>query len=288
MDNSTLKHEVVQIKGLNIHYVTAGEGPLVILLHGFPQCWYTWRHQILALSEHFKVVAPDLRGYGDSDKPPNISDYSMPHLTADVVGLIQVLGNKKAHIVGHDWGGAIAWQVALEYPDVVDHLVVLNAPHPAKFLKALRSNFSQLRRSWYIFFFQLPLLPEWIFKRNPQKVLTRMFKTASTSKESFTNEDINHYVAAIQKPGALTAALNYYRAVFRKRGQKSHPAARTIKAPTLLIWGENDVALGKELTYEMEPLFEGTFRIEYIKNCSHWVNEEQPELVNQLLLNFLT
>lgn len=283
----TLKHEYIQANGIRIHYVTEGEGPLVVLLHGFPEFWYAWRHQIPALSKHFKVVVPDLRGYGETERPSKISDYSPHFLVNDVVDLIHKMGYEKAHIVGHDWGGAIAWRLAMEQPQVVDHLAVLNCPHPSIFVKALRSNFRQIRKSWYVFFFQIPYVPEFVFKHRSKKMFEKLFRGSVVRKDTFTDEDIDQYCRAMEKPEAFSAALNYYRAVFSKTSPRSSRKEKKISVPTLLIWGENDVALGKELTYGMEPLFSGPFSLHYIPNCSHWVNEEQPELVNRLLLDFL-
>lgn len=283
------RHEFIEANGIRFHYVTAGDGPLVVLLHGFPQFWYAWRHQIPALAGHFKVVAPDLRGYGDTDKPPRVSDYRTGVLAADVAALVKALGHEKAYVVGHDWGGGVAWMTALQHPQVVDRLAVLNCPHPVVFGKALRSNLRQLGRSWYMFFFQLPVVPELVFQLSPQGMVERMFRGMAVRKETFDDEDLRQFRQALAKPGALTAAINYYRATFRNfsamRDLERQP--KRINAPTLLIWAENDVALGKELTYGMEPLFSGPFRIHYVSNCSHWVNEEQPELVNRLLIDFL-
>ncbi|MBI2962679.1 MAG: alpha/beta hydrolase [Deltaproteobacteria bacterium] len=283
------KHEFIDANGIRFHYVAAGEGSLVVLLHGFPQFWYAWRHQIPALAARFRVVAPDLRGYGDTDKPPRVSDYRTGILAADVAALVRALGYEKAHLVGHDWGGAVAWTTALEQPQVVDRLAVLNCPHPLAFAKALRSNPRQLGRSWYVFFFQLPVLPELVFQLAPQRAVERMFRGMAVRKETFDDEDLRQFRQALEKPGALTAAINYYRATLRNfsamRELERHP--KPIAAPTLLIWAEQDVALGKELTYGMEPLFSGPFRLRYVPDCSHWVNEEQPELVNRLLIDFL-
>jgi pimeloyl-ACP methyl ester carboxylesterase len=283
------KHELVEANGIRFHCVTAGDGPLVLLLHGFPQFWYGWRHQIPALASRFKVVAPDLRGYNDTTKPPRVADYRTGVLAGDVARLVRAFGYEKAHLVGHDWGGGVVWTTALQHPQVVAKLAVLNCPHPALFMKALRSNLRQLGRSWYIFFFQIPAIPELVFRLFPQRIVERTFRGLAIRKETFTDEDLRHFRKALEKPGALTAAINYYRATFRNFTaiRELERAPEVIGAPTLLIWAENDAALGRELTYGMEPLFGGPFRIHYVPECSHWVNEEQPELVNRLLLEFL-
>lgn len=284
------RHEHVEANGLRFHVVTAGEGPLVLLLHGFPQFWYAWRRQIPALARRFKVVAPDLRGYGDSDKPPRVADYTTHVLAADVAALVGALGYPKAHVVGHDWGGGVAWTAAIEQPQVVDRLAILNCPHPAAFARALRSNPRQLLRSWYMFFFQLPAVPELAFQLGGTRLVERAFRGWSVRKDTFDDEDLRQYREAMRKPGALTAAINYYRAAFRDFGalRALASAPPKIVSPTLLIWGEEDAALGKELTYGMDALFAGPFRIEYVPRCSHWVNEEQPELVNLWLEEFLS
>ncbi len=283
------KHEHVEANGIRFHYVTAGEGPLVLLLHGFPQFWYGWRHQIPALATRFKVVAPDLRGYNDTERPRRVADYRTGVLASDVAGLVRVLGYDKAHLVGHDWGGGVAWTTALQQPEVVAKLAVLNCPHPLLFAKALRSNLRQLGRSWYMFFFQIPAVPELVFRLFAKRIIDRTFRGLAIRKDTFTDEDLRRFHEALAKPGALTAAINYYRATFRNFSamRELERAPKMIGVPTLLVWAENDVALGKELTYGMEPLFSGPFRIHYVPACSHWVNEEQPELVNRLLLEFL-
>lgn len=277
-----MESQFIDTNGIKLHFLTAGSGPLLILLHGFPESSYAWRHQIEPLSKKFQVVIPDLRGYGESSRPEGIANYAPDLLAKDIVGLIKALGKEKAHIVGHDFGGSIAWHIAIRYSKVVDHLVVINCPHPVLLKKALTSNFQQMKKSWYIFFFQLPYLPELYIKSQGGKFWQKVFKGNLSKKGSFTDDDIAVYEKNFSKPGALTAALNYYRAALRSkaslRGQ--------IKSPTLLLWGENDKALGKELTFDMEPLFSGSFQIKYIPNCGHFVMEEDPEIVTEAILKF--
>jgi len=265
----------ITVNGVRLHCVLEGKGPLVLLLHGFPESAHAWRKQIPALADRFRVVAPDLRGYAESERPPHVSDYRMPVLVADIVGLIEALGEERAHIVGHDWGGAIAWAAAQTRPAIVDRLVVLNCPHPLPLQRALRSLSRQVLRSWYVLFFQLP-------------ILERSLRGGAIRPDTFSEDDILEYRRALSIPGAATAALNYYRAAFRDAltGRTLDPS-RIIQAPTLLIWAEDDFALGRELTDDMEGLFAREFRIEYVRNTSHWVMEERPEVVNRLLLDFL-
>ena len=255
----------------------------MLLLHGFPQFWYAWRHQIPALARRYRVVAPDLRGYNESDKPGRVRDYRMPALAGDVAALVRALGEEKAFVAGHDWGGAVAWGAATLHPEVVEKLAILNCPHPAQLRRHLLTNPKQLRRSWYMFVFQLPWLAERSILRDDASVVKPMFRGWARNKAAFTDEDLDRFRKAMQVPRALTSALNYYRAAFRYPGDV--PKGK-VAAPTLVIWAEGDRALGKELTVGLEKYVEGRYRIEYIPECSHWVNEEQPERVNELLLGF--
>jgi pimeloyl-ACP methyl ester carboxylesterase len=277
----------LRVNGVRLHCVEEGKGPLVLLLHGFPQTSYAWRKQIPALAKRFRVVAPDLRGYGRSEKPPHVVNYRTTLLVEDVVALVHELGAERAHVVGHDWGGGIAWSVAQQHPDVVDRLAVLNCPHPARFERALRSFSRQLLRSWYILFLQLPVLPERLLLRDGAAPLAQLLRDSARTG-TFTEESLLEYRRAFSFPGAATAAINYYRALFRDALTGRTPASTTlIRAPTLLIWAENDAALGNELTHDMEGLFASEFRLEYLPNTSHWVMEERPAVVNSLLLDFL-
>jgi pimeloyl-ACP methyl ester carboxylesterase len=287
MTSQTWSHGTAYTNGVRLHYVTQGDGPLLVLLHGFPEFWYSWRHQIPVLAKHFTVVAPDLRGYNESDKPVGVSNYRVDLLTADVMGLIRAFGQEQAVIVGHDWGGGIAWAFAADYQPATERLIVLNCPHPGPFQKHLRSNWRQLRRSWYMFFFQIPLLPEFGLRVSARRFVEQAFRGMAIRKEAFPDEELKKYAEAIRKPGAATAAINYYRAAFRETLRNGERHFAKISCPTLLIWGEEDIALGKELTYDMEPYFTNRFEITYVPRCSHWVQQEQPDLVNQYMLEFL-
>ncbi|HEY8785913.1 MAG TPA: alpha/beta hydrolase [Candidatus Limnocylindria bacterium] len=272
----------MDVNGVRLHCVVEGEGPLVLLLHGFPETSRAWRKQIPELAQRFRVVAPDLRGFGASDKPKGIAAYRTSVVADDIVALIHAFDAERAHIVGHDWGGGVAWTLATLHPEAVNRLVVLNCPHPAIMQKALRSNWTQIRKSWYIFAFQLPWLPEWSFRRDGAKALKDSMRRTAKQPDTFSDADLDEYARAFSAPGAATSALNYYRAAAR-----SPLAGGKIKAPTLLIWAEDDFALGMELTRGMDGLFENPPRIEYVPDTSHWVMEERPEVVNRLLLEFL-
>ena len=271
----------VTVNGVRLHCVVEGKGPLVLLLHGFPETAYAWRKQIPALATRFQVVAPDLRGYGRSDKPKGIAAYRTSVIADDIAGLVGAFGAERAGVVGHDWGGGVGWTLAMLRPEVVDRLAVLNCPHPAVMQRALRSSWAQIRKSWYIIAFQLPWLPEWALSRSGAWA-TKDALRSSSKPGTFSDRDLDEYARAFSAPGAATGAINYYRAALRSR----LPSAK-VKAPTLLIWGEDDVALGMELTRGMDGLFESKPRVEYVPDTSHRVMEERPDVVNRLLLEFL-
>lgn len=280
-----LQHHYVQVNGIGMHYVQTGSGPLVLLLHGFPEFWYSWRHQLAALEPHCTVVAPDLRGYNESDKPA--WGYEIDVLASDVSELIRALGHERAMIVGHDWGGAVAWMLAILYPECVERLVVMNLPHPILMGRSLLTNPLQMLRSIYMAFFQLPLLPEALISANNFAALDYMLRGTAFRKEAFSDEDIERYKEALRQPGALTAMLNWYRAMGSNLVTMLRQSGRGMRvtAPTMLIWGEQDPALGVELTYGTQE-FVPDLRICYIKESAHWVQQEQPELVNTYLLEF--
>ncbi len=283
----TWQHRHVITNGIRMYYVTQGSGPLIVLLHGFPEFWYSWRFQLPFLAEHgYTAVAPDLRGYNDTDKPRK--GYDVATLTCDIKGLIKGLGQEKAIIAGHDWGGAVAWVFAARYPEMTGRLIVMNAPHPLAFQREMRT-LRQLRKSWYIFFFQLPWLPEYMLLRNNANEVGRMLRGAAVQKTTFPREVTARFQQAMSKPGAMKAALNYYRQIF---GRTPWSLAATsngfrIKAPTLIIWGEQDIALGIELLNGLEQWVD-SLQIQRIPDSGHWVQQEQPGKVNQLMLDFLS
>jgi pimeloyl-ACP methyl ester carboxylesterase len=287
------QHRFLESNGLRFHVVTqeppgAGRAPLVVLLHGFPEFWYSWRRQIPALAAAgFAVAAPDLRGYNDSDKPEGIEAYRITNIVEDVAGIVRALGRERAVIVGHDWGGAAAYAFAMMRPEMTSRLCVLNSPHPACFTRELQAgNVEQLRRSWYMFLFQFPEAPEQLLAADNFRVLKGLLRD-NARKGTFRPADLARYAEAFAKPGALTAAINWYRASFR-RGLPSAREFPKIAAPTLIIWGDRDFALGKELTRGMRPHFSGRFTLTCLPGVSHWVQQEAPRKVNELLVRFLT
>jgi pimeloyl-ACP methyl ester carboxylesterase len=274
------------IGNLRLHAVVAGpeDGPLALLLHGFPECWYSWRHQIPVFARPgYRVAAPDQRGYNLSDKPPGVTNYQIDSLTADILALIHALGRERATLVAHDWGGAAAWRFAMDHPQAVERLVVMNAPHPATFAQALRNDPSQRRKSWYMFAFQLPWLPEALLSLSPTNTARLLFRGTAVRRDAFAEADLEVMATALAQPGALRAMIHWYRAAFRHRPARR---ASVIEAPTLLLWAEDDVALGKPLTYGLER-WVPDLQIHYIPNCGHWVQNEAPGEVNEQLLAFL-
>ncbi|MBI4345782.1 MAG: alpha/beta fold hydrolase [Elusimicrobia bacterium] len=260
----------------------------MLLLHGFPQDSHCWRAVAPHLAGRFRVAVPDLRGYGGSDKPAAVRDYRTERLEADVIALMEAEGARRAHVVGHDWGGGIAYSLALNHSGRVDKLAILSCPHPQMFAPALLRDPLQILRSWYVAFFQLPWLPERVLSLGAPWLLGGAFRKARRPG-AITEEDIAHYVSAIQAPGAARAGLNYYRAAvslseLAKRGGEP----RRIAAPTLILWGEQDAYLGTSLLDGVERYFETPPRVVRIPDCSHWIPEERPELVAGELLAFLS
>jgi pimeloyl-ACP methyl ester carboxylesterase len=282
-----LAHRYANLGDVRLHYVEAGEGPLVVLLHGFPQFWYEWRYQIPVLVEAgFQVVAPDMRGYNLSDKPPGVRAYRVELLARDVERLILACGERTATVVGHDWGAIVAWITAMRHPERVERLAILNVPHPARFLDGLLSP-RQVLRSSYMFFFQIPRLPEAVIRAGDFALLRSVFATDPVRPGALTAEDIERYIGAIARPGALTATLNYYRALLRSPREMGSLLER-IEAPVLVIWGERDLSLSRRLAEPPRLWVPNLLRVERLREASHWVAEDRPRAVNTLLLDFLS
>ena len=270
---------------VRLHYVEAGDGPLAVLLHGFPEFWFGWRHQIPALARAgFRVVAPDMRGYNLSSRPEGVAAYDIDRAAADVRDLIRERGSTRARLAGHDWGGAAAWATAINHPDVVERLAVLNAPHPLRMLRGLRRP-RQLLRSWYMLFFQLPWLPERVLRAGGWRALRASLAEAA-SPDAFTPQDIARYVEAWSQPGAATAMLNYYRAAFRQTPMRAEARLRSLEAPTLVIWGERDRHLGAELAEPDRADVPNLQRVVRLSDASHWVQHDEPGQVSRLLVDF--
>ena len=281
---SELAHGYADVGGgVRLHYVEAGEGPLLVLLHGFPEFWYSWRRQLPALAAAgFHVVAPDMRGYNLSDKPAGWRSYRMEALAGDIAGLIRHFGDDPAYVAGHDWGAAVAYGFAMQHPELVRRLAILNVPHTERMLRGFRTA-RQLRKSWYMFFFQIPGLPEALLRREDFSFPKRSLR--ADSRGSFSDGDLQRYAEAWSQPGALTAMLNYYRAALRSSPRATLASLRPITAPTLVIWGQRDRHLGAELA-EPLPRWVPDMRIEWLPQATHWVQHEEPERVSELLAGF--
>ena len=283
--------------GVTLRYVEAGRGPLVLLLHGFPDFSYGWRYQLPALAAAgFRAVAPDLRGYNRSSKPPGTSAYDLPLLAADVGALVPALGEERAAaVVGHDWGGVIAWHVAERAPERLARLVILNAPHPAAFARELRTP-GQLARSLYVLFFQLPGVPELVLRAGGSYApLLDAMRRMVRRPDALTAADLDRHRAALAQPRALTSALNYYRAFGRRvarqglgRGLERREAGTVpqVAAPTLVLWGDQDPALSPRLTEGLDR-WVPRLRVRHFPEAGHWVHLDAHEAVNREIVDWL-
>ena len=286
-DLSHLEDLWFEREGVRLHAVAAGpkDGPLVILLHGFPEFWYSWHKQIGPLAEAgFRVVAPDQRGYNLSSKPPNIAGYAISNLVADVIAIADQLGQDKFYLAGHDWGAAVAWATALFEPERLHKLAILNVPHPAVFLRTVRTNPRQMLRSWYIAFFQLPRIPEWRFSSNNFAEGVKAL-VASSRPGTFTADDLEQYRKAWSNPGTVTAMINWYRAFFRAK--PTLPKDVQVHVPTLILWGQRDMFLLPEMAQESLK-YSDSAELTYFPDATHWLQHEEPEAVNAALINFFS
>lgn len=280
----------VAANGIHFEVATMGTGDrLALCLHGFPEHAYSWRHQMPMLARlGYRVWAPNLRGYGNTDSPQEVSAYKTRTLVKDVAALIQAANPKETVLLAHDWGGALAWSLAMEQPQLIDRLIVLNLPHPACFARELRKP-AQLMKSWYIFFFQLPWLPEFMLGRRHARATSGIIRGSSRNPARFPDEALEVYRANADRPGGLTAMLNWYRAMFRGGGLRRFGAGKIpiINIPTLFLWGDADSALSFRTTEGTEKYVANlTFRV--FPGISHWIQQEAPEAVNEMIEAWLT
>jgi pimeloyl-ACP methyl ester carboxylesterase len=298
--DESIRHGYTQVGDVRLHYAECGSGDrLVILLHGFPECWYSWRHQLKALGEHYRVVAPDMRGYNLSDKPPRVEDYRVERLVDDVLGLIRHFGAREAAIVGHDWGAFVAWAVAQRHPSYVWKLAALQVPPRAVWVANM--TLRQALKSWYMLYFQIPRLPEWGIRAGDFAQLERMFKRTARPG-TFTDTDIAVYKDALRQEGALTGGINYYRANFGRLGEAFLSLLRggggrdkragfrdeeRIRVPTLFVYGARDFAIVPETVRGVEAYLDAPYREVRLATSGHWVQQESPAEINDALLSFL-
>ena len=281
-----MEYQHITTNGIDLHVVQDGPstGPLVILLHGFPEFWYGWRRQIPHLAAAgYRVWAPDQRGYNLSDKPDGIAAYTLDELAADVVGLMDAAGQEKAFVVGHDWGAAVAWWLAAKYPARLARMVVINVPHGTVLREHLRRNSRQKLKSWYMLFFQLPWLPERLARLRNWLAPAQAMRLSSRPG-TFTDSDLDNYRRAWSQPKAYSSMLNWYRAAMRN--PSASPANPRITVPTLLIWGAQDRFLGRELAQPSIDLCNDG-RLVLFNEATHWVQHEEADRVNELIDTFL-
>lgn len=279
---------MVRANGIDMEVLEAGSGAhLALCLHGFPEHAVAWRHQIPALvALGYRVWAPNQRGYGRTTRPHAVLAYSMPHLLDDVAGLIDASGARTVTILGHDWGAAVAWCFAMRRVRPLMRLVIMNVPHPLVFIETLRRSWRQRARSWYIAFFQLPWLPEFLLSRDHGRPIVEAILRTATFPERFSADESETYRFQAAEPGALRAMLGWYRAASRTLPAYLRQPTPPIEIPTLMIWGENDVALDKATTLGTER-YVRDLQLVYLPGISHWLQQDATERVNELLTAFL-
>lgn len=308
---AAIEHATARVNGVRLHYAEAGEGELVLFLHGFPEFWYAWKDQLTALSETHRAVAVDMRGYNLSSRPPEVEAYALPLLVEDVRQLATVLTDRPFTLVGHDWGGFVAWNFAMSHPDLLRGLVIINAPHPAIFQRELRENPAQQQASQYILAFRSPEAEE-MLSANDYAALEEAVLSEGLRTGYFDEEDRIAYREAWSQPGALTGGLNYYRAAAigpsaagestgAGRSSEGAPASREaaesagepqevqvphVEVPTLVIWGERDPYL---LPGNLDGLdrYVSRLAVRRVPDAGHWIVHELPNLVNDELRAFL-
>ena len=283
-----IQTKILQIGDLEFEIDCCGQGDrLALCLHGFPEHSFSWRYQLPMLADlGYQAWAPNMRGYGNSSKPKGVSSYQLDTLVEDIAAIIEASGCKETVLIAHDWGAVVAWHFAINNRLPLSHLIICNVPHPQSMQQAF--SWEQLKKSWYIFFFQIPKLPEFLLGRDNAKGVGEMIRNTFVNPEKFPMEIADVFSRNANQPGALTAMINYYRALLR-RGNRSNREGESfpiIKTPTLMIWGEEDVALSKETTYGTEKYVEN-FNIRYLPNVSHWVQQESPEEVNSMISAFI-
>jgi len=291
-----MEHEYAVVNGIRMHYVTAGSGPLILFAHGFPEFWYEWNRQLEKFSRDYRAVAPDLRGYNLTDKPESVESYRVRHLVEDLRALAMHLDAEKFTLVAHDWGGAVAWAFALAHPDLLERLVIINAPHPGIFARLLHSNPEQQHASQYMRMFCTPQAEENLSRDNYQP-LVDIVLTHGLKRGYFNDDDKRAYLEAWSQPGALTGGLNYYRASRMLPPEPGTPvpnedisldvASLTVRVPTMVIWGERDTAL---IPANLDGLdeFVPNLTVHRIPDANHWVVHQRPDLVNGYIREFLS
>jgi epoxide hydrolase 4 len=283
----TISHSCADINGITLHYASSGTGKLLLFLHGFPEFWYVWRNQLACFGQNYLAVAPDLRGYNLSSKPTEIADYALPVLVADIVGLISQLGQQQAILVGHDWGGMVAWECARTHPELLEKLIIINAPHPTIFRHELATNPAQQAASAYIPRLRMPQAEAFLTADN-YAALHDIVIAPGLRHGYFDEADQAAYMAAWAQPGAITAGLNYYRAADFMPGMAlpTITAPDRIDVPTLVIWGEADDVLLPSNLAGLET-YVSQLEIERVPAATHAIIHEKPAMINARIQRFL-
>ncbi len=291
-----IQSQFAEVNGIRLHYASVGQGKLIMFVHGFPEFWYEWEKQLVEFGQDFQAVAPDMRGYNLSSKPPNIEDYHVKDLIEDLRALTKQLGHEKLIMVAHDWGGAVAWSAAMRHPELLEKLIIINSPHPAVFARELLKNPDQQKASQYMLMLRSAEAERVLSENNFARLKDVLVQFGS--KWEMTDEKRQKYIEAWSQPGALTGSLNYYRAspLYPPTSKSDEEQISSIlnlpkemlavKVPTLVIWGEQDRAL---LTGNLDGLEEYVedLTVKRIPDGTHWVIHEQPELVNSLIRDFI-
>jgi pimeloyl-ACP methyl ester carboxylesterase len=280
-----LRERYIQTNGIKLHVMEAGpaDGPMILFLHGFPEFWYAWRKQLQFFADKgYLVVAPDQRGYNLSDKPEGIASYKIDELAKDIIGLIDAYGRKQVNLVGHDWGASVSWWVALKYPERIRKLVILNVPHPKVMAKNIFTNVEQMKKSWYIFYFQIPGAVDKLAKATNYEWVLQMI-TTSANPGAFTPAELEEYRKAFSQPGAFTAMVNWYRAMVQT--QQVPPASFDVTMPMIFMWGEEDVAMLTEMA-DQSMAYCKQGKLIKMPGVSHWIQHEQADKVNAIIEEF--
>ncbi|XP_058863088.1 epoxide hydrolase 4-like isoform X1 [Acipenser ruthenus] len=275
--------------GLRLHYVTTGDTskPLMLLLHGFPEIWYSWRYQLCKFKSDFQTVALDLRGYGDSDAPSGREDYKLDKLLGDVKDIIEALGYRSCVLVGHDWGGTLAWHFAINQPEMVHRLIVMSTPHPSFWQDYVFRHPTHLMKCSHLFFFQTPFLPELTLRLGDYEVVRRLLAGQRVGIQNraqrLTEQEMEAYLYSLSQPGGLTGPLHHYRNLFSSAPVR----CQDVNVPSLLIWGDRDALLGQDLAHWSGSYVRSSFSLRMVPGSSHWVQQDQPDTVNKLMMMFL-
>jgi len=279
------EHKYLTVNGVRLHYVEAGprDTPLILFLHGFPEFWYSWRHQLKHFQKEYHVVAIDMRGYGDSSKPAGVNNYTMDHLVEDVRALVLALGVQRFHLVAHDWGAAVGWSFAALHPQMLLSYTACNLPHMSSLREQQQGSLEQMLKSWYILFFQSPLIPELSSMSNDMELIVGALKDANLHKDE---ELVEAFKYAFRDFKTWNRAINFYRGALSPQNTSFNTLLQKIKVPCMIVFGTGDKYLSVAAA-RGSAKFCSDFRLELLEGVSHWVQQEQPERVNALIENFV-